>query len=253
VDSACEATPTCPSGTTYNGFFCLAFASCPAGSSLDTTTHTCESCPSGTVSFTLGLCRGADPTCPAGATLEVAFCQAIPSGGNCPTGTTLDPVADLCFGDPICDPGFSFGLVSGFPACIASPSTSSPFCPAGATLDSSGLVCTADLSCPTGMNLVLSSGGTQLICQSGLVFTCPPGTTFGLVTTQCVAPPSCPPSTNFERTNELCVASGTIGVGVPEFKSGLLPLLMVTLPVLLLLARRIHGRDFPIRRAFKSG
>jgi RHS repeat-associated protein len=212
-------------------------ASCPNGTTVNTTTHMCDSAPTcsiGSYDSNFHLCS--QPTasnvtanCPAGTTLSGSVCTAMPT---CPSGSSLYyslSNQDQCkvSSTPTCTAGYSFYSVTHMcektstgPTCSAGTGTynsangfceySPTICPSGSTLDSpSYCLIVADpdryLNCPANTTYIdiddLCEGWVDATCSSG---------TFNSSTRKCDSTPigttpSCSSGT-FDSTTNQCIA-----------------------------------------------
>ena len=144
-------------------------ASCPSGTTLNASTHRCETnptCSSGSYDSNSKTCILVTPaTCPDGSTLNgiADKCQAsptCPSGGydpkqdmcveisdrTCPSGTILNTSTGKCEAEPVCLKGV---YNQTYNACVFT-GTGDPVCPAGASLNTKTDRCEAAPECRPG-------------------------------------------------------------------------------------------------------
>lgn len=187
---ACQAEPTCPTGTRALGIFCVGNetpVACPPGSTLKNRTCVVEACPEGTISNFSGHC----------IPKEIAAKTPV-----CPPNSEKDSSRAECYVNPTCPSESKLVFVSsggrGGQRCIP---TATPICPDGSSAvvvpPGGGVRCrlNAPPECPTGTVLLSNMCAFPMVCPSGS----------SLIKGQCDAGTGCPSgSTNFV---ELCATS----------------------------------------------
>ncbi len=204
ISSVCEVTPSysCPSGYTLVGTTCQKLY----------TQSATPSCPSGfTYDSNLGKCT-ATPECPQGTTYDRAntVCYADTANVGCGSAN-YDPVQDVCWTGwlYLCDTGYSFDASK--KVCYTSPT-----CPAGNLVngvcqiapdtncgsnafDSSSLVCYYAPECPA----LFSYSSSRNRCEKQSGRTCSVGT-YDPSSDVCYFDPSCPGSGTYDANADRC-------------------------------------------------
>jgi hypothetical protein len=144
VNGLCVVQPSvfCPSGTAYNGTFCVGSVVCPVGTSYNG--QACSGsalCPVGT-SYTGSSCVGS-AICPSGTAYDSAVCAGQ---ATCPVGTSYNGVS--CVGSATCPAGMYWN---------GNGCAGSAICPSGTVW--SGSACIGSASCPASTTQIANATG----------------------------------------------------------------------------------------------
>lgn len=185
-----QTSPTCPSGTTFDGATDTCWTdytiSCPSGMTYDSAAGMCvaaPACANGLHDTVTDVCyQASSSSCPSGYTNNGGICAKTPS---CPTEGTYDSGIDLC----------------------AAAATFS--CPAGYTWNAVNSVCIATPSCANGGTL----NSLTDTCQSVPGSTCDTGFTLDSGNNVCHQNPGCPTPGAYSNSLDECQASSTAVCG----------------------------------------
>jgi hypothetical protein len=212
--------------------------SCPAGTTLNTTTNRCEvapSCAQGTYNTTMNFCvLYSDAVCPSGATLngQTDKCETTPTcevgsynaqqdmcvdmtERTCPANTVLNSTTGKCEAEPVCLQG-TYNKT--YNACVVT-GAADPSCYEGLTLNTATDKCETAPNCYPG-----TFDGTSDLCIDSVSTsqaTCPQGTEINLVRDVCEGQAKCPPNTVFNNSTKLCEASPTCGPGTGDYDANI--------------------------------